>query len=90
MGLSETASHSPIKSDDVICLIDRGWRDSFMPQAPILLEKLSLGGDWALQTLARESLHIVAFRSAGTTSRTAGSISSSFLKRMRQALIRAR
>jgi hypothetical protein len=54
------------------------------------LEKLLLGGDWALQTLAPESLHIVVFPSAGTTSRTAGSIFSSFLKRMRQALIRAR
>jgi hypothetical protein len=90
MGLFETASHSPVKSDDPVFVIDRGRDDSFMPQAPILLEKLSLGGDWALQTLARESLHIVVFPSAGTTSRTAGSISSSFLKRKRQALIRAR
>jgi hypothetical protein len=90
MGLFETASLSPNKSDGLIFVIDHGRRDSFMPQAPILLEKPSLGGDWALQTLARESLHIVVFWSAGTTSRTAGLISSSFLKRMRQALIRAR
>src|SRR5450631_3948441 len=59
--------------------------DSFMPQVPILLEKLLEGGDWGLQTLARHLPHIVAFRSASTTSRIAGSISSSSLKRTHRA-----
>jgi hypothetical protein len=35
--------------------------DSNSPQAPILKEKLLVDGIWGLQTLARESLHIVAF-----------------------------
>jgi hypothetical protein len=38
MGLFETGSHSPIKFDGLIFVIDRGWRDSFMPQAAILLK----------------------------------------------------
>src|SRR5450631_1806858 len=59
--------------------------DSIMPQVPILLEKLLVDGNRGLQTLARDSHHIVAFRSADTTSRTAGAISSSSLKRTRPA-----
>jgi hypothetical protein len=45
--------------------------DSLSPQVPILKEKLLVAGLWLLQMLAGESLHIVAFASAGTTYRTA-------------------
>ena len=48
--------------------------------------KLLVVGPGALQMLARESPQIVAFRSAGTTSRAAGAVSSSFLKGMRWLL----
>jgi hypothetical protein len=37
------------------------FADSNSPQAPILKEKLLVAGIWGLQTLARESLDIVAF-----------------------------
>src|SRR5450631_13829 len=73
------------------CQHGRGvpFADSIMPQVPILLEKLLVDGDRRLQALARHLPHIVAFPSASTTSRTAGSISSSSLKRMRQARVAA-
>jgi hypothetical protein len=45
--------------------------DSLSPQLRILTEKLLVAVRWRLQMLAGESLHIVAFASAGTTSRTA-------------------
>jgi hypothetical protein len=46
------------------CQHGRGvpFADSIMPQVPILLEKLLVDGDRGLQTLAPDSLDIVAFR----------------------------
>jgi hypothetical protein len=52
----------------------RTIRDSFMPQVPILLEKLLLDGDRGFPALAPDSPHIVAFGLASTTSRTSRSI----------------
>ena len=43
--------------------------DSNLPQGPILKEKLLVVGREGLQTLAPESLHIVAFWLSSTTSR---------------------